>query len=172
MEMKIICIHSPKVSSYRVIWHQGQCLMSYKSQLNSKILWRVYSLSVHWGLCDKILSNIISISFQYVSQIQHKLQPLFSICSQNLWIFARVVMTLLKLRICNYLDKQGWVAQNKYVPHCIEASYCCQQESVGLHKKWPKFCQKKRDLWWKTLKVQIMRPKAAPEICGSPQSFI
>ena len=69
------------------------------------------------------------------------------------------------------LTNKGWVAQNKYVPHC-EASYCCQQESVGLHKKWSRFYQKKRDVWWKTLKVQIMRPKAAPEICRSPQSFI
>ena len=167
MEMKIICIHSPKVSSYRVIWHQGQCLMSYKSQLNSKILWRVYSLSVHWGLCDKILSNIISISFQYVSQIQHKLQPLFSICSQNLWIFARVVMTLLKLRICNYIDKQGWVAQNKYVPHwglLLLPTRECQ-----LTQEMIKIVSKKA---WKTLKVQIMRPKAAPKICRSHPSFI
>ena len=126
MEIKITCIDSPKVSSYRVIWHQGQCLMSYKSQLNSKILWRVYSLSVQWGRFDKILFNIISISFQYVSHIQCKLQPFFSTWSQNLWIFARQwlinwlgqlkmkggipdpqqVMTLLKFRICNFLNKQ------------------------------------------------------------------
>ena len=89
MEIKITCIDSPKVSSYRVIWHQGQCLMSYKSQLNSKILWRVYSLSVQWGRFDKILFNIISISFQCVFQVQCKLQPFFSTWSQNLWIFAR-----------------------------------------------------------------------------------
>ena len=75
---------------------------------------------------DKILFNIISISFQYVSHIQCKLQPFFSTWSQNLWIFAKQwlinwlgqlkmkggipdpqqVMTLLKFRICNFLNKQ------------------------------------------------------------------
>ena len=36
------------------------------------------------GMFDKILFNIISISFQYVSHIQCKLQPFFSTWSQNL----------------------------------------------------------------------------------------